>query len=114
MPVWTLKLGSVVVTLASTAGFWSYVSQHMHPVRAPLKPKVVQPVMDTSAADQAANAVATPDPAQPAATAAPPVIVKKVVVIQQAQQQAQTSAALGASWMANHTGQQPVVNTHTS
>jgi hypothetical protein len=114
MPVWTLKLASLVLTVASTAGFWNYVSQHMHPVKAPLKPKVVQPVVDTSAS-QAVNDPATPDPAAatPAATAVP-VIVKKVVVIQEAQQQAQSSASLGASWMANRTGQKPVVNTHTS
>ena len=104
--MWTLKLGSVVVTLASTAGFWHYVTGHVHPVRAPLKPKVVlQPVIEDTAGagDPAAGAT------QPSA---PPVVIKKVVVIQQ--QQVQSSAALGANWIANRTGQQPVQSTHTS
>jgi hypothetical protein len=109
IPIWTLKLGSVAVTLASTAGFWHYVSAHVHPVRAPLKPTVVQPVDDTATKvdtgwDMSGSPVATPAP----------VIVKKVVVIQGPQQQVQSSAALGATWVANQTGQKPVQATHTS
>ena len=112
MPVWTLKLGSVAVTLASTVGFWQYVTQHVHPVKAPLKPKVAQP-SPTATPDMKAltgwnlgdQSTATPTPA--------PVVVKKVVVVQP-QQQVQNTAALGASYLANRTGQRPVQNTHVS
>jgi len=111
MPIWTLKLGSVAVTLASTAGFWHYVSQHVYPTKAPLKPKVER------AADDAATRDLTgwdmTDPAMGAMPAPTPAVVKKVVVVQ-GQQQIQNSAALGASWVANKTGQKPVVNTHVS
>jgi hypothetical protein len=111
MPIWTLKLGSVVVTLASTAGFWQYVTQHVHPVKAPLKPKVERPAEDTLTPAQTgwdmtdAGTAATPTPA--------PAVVKKVVVVQ-SQQQVQNSAALGASWIANKTGQRPVTNNYRS
>lgn len=112
MPIWTLKLGSVAVTLASTVGFWQYVTQHVHPVKAPLKPKVAQPE-PTATPDMKAltgwnlddQATVTPTPT--------PVVVKKVVVVQP-QQQVQNSAALGANWVANRTGQRPVQNTHVS
>jgi hypothetical protein len=109
IPIWTLKLGSVAVTLASTAGFWHYVSGHVHPVREPLKPKVVQTVDDTPTKadvgwDMSGTPVATPTPA----------IVKKIVVVQGPQQQVQSSAALGATWVANQTGQKPVQATHVS
>jgi len=109
MPIWTLKLGSVAVTLASTAGFWSYVTQHVHPAKAPLKPKVERPAEEaTTPADTGwdmADAALAPTPA--------PVVVKKVVVVQ-TQQQVQSSAALGASWVANKTGQKPVTNNYRS
>ena len=50
----------------------------------------------------------------PAAPATPqPAIVKKVVV-QASQQQVQSSAALGASWVAGTTGQKPVTKVQTS
>jgi hypothetical protein len=109
IPIWTLKLGAVAVTLASTAGFWRYVTDHVHPVRAPLKPKVVQPADGTptkadTSWDMTGSPVATPTP----------VVVKKVVVVQGPQQQVQSSAALGATWVANQTGQKPVQNTHVS
>jgi hypothetical protein len=111
IPIWTLKLGAVTVTLASTAGFWHYVTGHVHPVRAPLKPKVEQPVDDTvtkatTGWDMSGMPMATP-------TAAP-VIVKTVVVVQGPQQQIQSSAALGASWVSNQTGQRPVTASHVS
>lgn len=112
IPIWTLKFGAVTVTLASTAGFWHYVTGHVYPVRAPLKPKVVQtaPADDTPTKAETswdmsdATTMATPAPA----------VVKKVVVVQGTQQQAQSSAALGASWVANQTGQKPVVATRQS
>jgi hypothetical protein len=109
IPIWTLKLGAIAVTLASTAGFWNYVTVHVHPVRAPLKPKVEQPADNTPTKaetgwDMTGSPVATP----------PPVIVKKVVVVQGPQQQVQSSASLGATWVANQTGQKPVQATHIS
>src|SRR3989442_12457691 len=95
MPVWTLKLGSLAVTLASTVGFWQYVTQHVHPVKAPLKPKVTQPVPS-----------ATPDmksltnwdlSGQPMAAPTPtPAVVTKVVGVQP-QQQVQNSAPRAAT-----------------
>ena len=111
IPIWTLKFGAVAVTLASTAGFWHYVTGHVYPVKAPLKPKVVQTAPTDDAMtkadtgwDMSDTPVATPTPA----------IVKKVVVVQGAQQQVQSSAALGASWVANKTGQKPVADTRAS
>jgi hypothetical protein len=112
MPIWTLKLGSVAVTLASTAGFWQYVTQHVHPARAPLKPKVEQPVADDASTAARTGWDMSADAMQPAPTPTP-VVVKKVVVVQ-AQQQVQNSAALGANWIANKTGQKPVQNMHVS
>ena len=110
MPVWTLKLGAVAVTLASTAGFWRYVTAHVHPVKAPLKPKVEQPADETiTKADMGWDRGTDTNPA--AAPAPAPVTVKKVVVIQS---QVQSGAAPGANWVANRTGTQPVTNTHTS
>lgn len=111
IPIWTLKFGAVTVALASTAGFWHYVTGHVHPVRAPLKPKVEQPVDDTVSKATTGwvmpgTPVAVPTPA--------PVIVKKVVVVQGPQQQIQNSAALGASWVSNQTGQRPVTASHVS
>lgn len=108
MPVWTLKLGAVVVTLASTAGFWRYVTAHVHPVKAPLKPKVERPADETITCadtgwDLGTDAMPAPTPT--------PVTVKKVVVIQS---QVQTGAALGANWVANRTGTQPVTNNYRS
>lgn len=111
IPIWTLKLGSVVVTLASTAGFWQYVTQHVHPAKAPLKPRVERPAEDALTRDQTGWDMT--DTGMPAAPTPAPAVVKKVVVIQP-QQQVQSSAALGASWIANKTGQKPVTNTHTS
>ena len=109
IPIWTLKFGSVVVTLASTAGFWQYVTQHVHPVTAPLKPKVEQPqATPTPKVDTGwimDGEMATPRPT--------PVVIKKVVV-EGGQSQVQSSAALGANWVANRTGQKPVTNTHVS
>src|SRR5262249_7807934 len=110
MPVWILKLTSVIVTLASVAGFWHYVTAHVHPVKAPLKPHVVlQPdqVVDTKANtgwDLSAD-MARPTPTP---------VVKTVVVVQGAQQQVQGQAALGANWVANRTGQKPVVDSRAS
>jgi hypothetical protein len=109
IPIWTLKLGSVAVTLASTAGFWSYVTQHVHPVRAPLKPRVEQP-LDAAPTPRANTGWDMSD--MPSATPTP-AIVRRVVVVQ-GQQQVQSSAALGASWIANKTGQKPVTNSHVS
>ena len=110
IPIWTLKLGSVALTLASTAGFWQYVSGHVHPVRAPLKPKVERPADDTLTRQDTgwnmSGDMARPTPA--------PSIVKTVVVVQGPQQQVQSSAALGATWVANETGQKPVQNTRVS
>lgn len=112
IPIWTLKFGAVAVTLASTAGFWHYVTGHIYPVKAPLKPKVVQ----TAAVDDTpAKAETGWDMSDAATMATPtPAIVKKVVVVQGAQQQVQSSAALGASWVANKTGQKPVADTRAS
>lgn len=109
-PIWTLKLGAVAVTLAASAGFWHYVTGHIYPVRAPLKPKVTQPVQDTPSPadtgwDLSGTGVPTPTPAP---------VVKTVVVVQGAQQQIQSGAALGASWVANRTGQRPVQATRVS
>jgi hypothetical protein len=111
IPIWTLKVGSVAVAFASTAGFWNYVTGHIHPVKAPLKPKVVQLTEDPALsrantgwqAGTGMQTVATP----------PPVIVKKVVV-EGGQQQVQTGATLGANWIANKTGQKPVTYTSVS
>jgi len=111
MPIWTLKLGSVAVTLASTAGFWHYVTQHVYPTKAPLKPKV-----ERSADDAVTRGQANWDMSDPAMAATPtptPAVVKKVVVVQ-GQQSVQNTAALGASWVANKTGQKPVTNLHVS
>jgi hypothetical protein len=112
-PIWTLKLGAVAVTLAASAGFWHYVTGHVYPVKAPLKPKVAQPVVDTpSKADTGwdmSGSAGAPIPAP----AAPPV-VKTVVVVEGAQQQVRNGAALGASWVANQTGQRPVQATRVS
>jgi hypothetical protein len=112
MPVWTLKLGSVAVTLASTVGFWRYVTQHVHPVQAPLKPKVAQPEPSATPDMKALTSWNLDQSSMPAPTPTP-VVVKKVVVVQ-AQQQVQNTAALGASYLANRTGQRPVQNTHVS
>lgn len=113
MPVWTLKLGSAAVALASTAGFWQYVTHHVHPAKAPLKPRVVaSPGVDDAGAPIQKGWDMSADAMQPA-PAPTPVVVKKVVVVQ-AQQQVQSSAALGADWVANRTGQRPVTNDHVS
>ena len=112
MPIWTLKLGSVALTLASTAGFWHYVTGHVHPVRALLKPRVAQPLDATPAPTKADTGwdLSMADSTRPT----PPPAVVKVVVIQGPQQQAQSAAGLGARWVANQTGQKPVVNTNVS
>jgi len=112
IPIWTLKVGSVAVTLASTAGFWQYVTQHVHPAKAPLKPTVVQPAGAEEPSTKALTGWEMSDAMRPAATPTP-VIVKRVIV-QGGQEQAQSSAALGATWIANRTGQKPVTNTHIS
>jgi hypothetical protein len=110
-PIWTLKLGAAAVTVAASAGFWHYVTGHVYPVKAPLKPKVAQPVADTPSKtdtgwDMTGTGVPIPTPA--------PTVVKTVVVVQGTQQQVQSGAALGASWVANQTGQRPVQATHVS
>jgi len=111
MPIWTLKLGSVAVTLASTAGFWGYVTGHVHPIKAPLKPRVVQ-LEDDPALSKANTGWQAGTSMQPVATPTP-VIVQKVVV-QGGQQQVQNGATLGANWIANRTGQKPVTYTSVS
>ena len=113
MPIWTLKLGSVAITVGSMAGFWHYVTAHVHPVKAPLKPSVVDaqpaPAVDTKAEtgwDLSGDGMPARTPA--------PVIVKTVVVVQGPQQQIQSGAALGARWVSNQTGQRPVTDSRAS
>jgi hypothetical protein len=108
IPIWTLKIGTVAVTLASTAGFWHYVTGHVHPVTAALKPKVAEPAVDTVTRSDTGWDMA--DPARPT----PPPAIVRTVVVQGPQQQIQSSAALGATWVANRTGQKPVANTRQS
>lgn len=99
IPVWTLKLGSVAVTLASTAGFWHHVTLHVKPVKAPLKPAVVKvqeeavPVDDDSEFRKAMDRPAVPVPSQ---------------------QVVQRQATVGARWLTNSTGMKPVTNTYVS
>jgi hypothetical protein len=111
-PIWTLKLGAVAVTVAAGAGFWHYVTGHVYPVKAPLKPTVAQAAVDTpSNADTGwdmSSGAGTPT------STPPPAVVKTVVVVQGPQRQIQSGAALGASWVANQTGQRPVQATHVS
>ena len=109
-PIWTLKLGAVAVTLAASAGFWRYVTNHVYPATAPLKPKVTQtgaaapsPKVDTG---WILSGTGVPTPA--------PTPIVRTVVVQGPQQQVQNGASLGASWVANKTGQRPVQATHVS
>lgn len=101
IPIWTLKLGSVAVTAAATAGFWQYVTAHVKPVKAPLKPAVVKvqevaPVDDDSEFKKATQAISRPAPAVPS------------------QQVVQQRATVGANWLANNTGMKPVTNSYVS
>lgn len=109
-PVWMLKLGAVAITLTASAGFWHYVTGHIYPDRAPLKPAVARTVVDTPSPaetgwDLSGGGMPTPTP---------PPVVKTVVVVHGPQQQVQNGAALGASWVANRTGQRPVQATRVS
>jgi hypothetical protein len=110
VPIWTLKLGAMALTAASAAGFWRYVTGHVHPVKAPLHPKVVQVATQNDV--QWAYDPNDPAYARPAAGQAP-VIVKKVLVTG-TQSQVQSQASLGAAWVANKTGQKPVTITYVS
>jgi len=107
----------VAVTLASTMGFWSFVTSHVKPLRAPLHPKVAQPqaAQDDSSANQWTMIDSGPSAAQAAAAAGQPAVVRTVVVQQAtAQSQVQGQAALGAKWVANQTGAKPVTYTSVS
>ena len=120
MPAWLLKLGTVTATAASVAGFWTYVTGHVKPVRAPLHPKTVVEADAEAPAQQVLylNDEATPSPQTavsgpaPAGPAPPRRVVVKVV--QGAPDAARGQLNVGAAWLANNTGAQPVTNTYVS
>lgn len=107
IPAWALKVCSVVLALASTAGFFNYVRAHVKPAHAPLRPAVAGVV--TERIVEPAPAI-DPDPEDPQPATAQPLTVVVVVRVPARQ----SGPTQGISDWVKQTGVAPATTTYAS
>jgi hypothetical protein len=107
IPSWALKALSVVLALASTAGFFGYVRAHVKPPHAPLRPALAGVITERFVENTPAS---DPDPEDPEPVIAKPTTV--IVVVRVPARQAGPTQGI-ADWV-KQTGVAPATTTYAS